>query len=71
MHGAAMHGAAVQTAATGTGATHADPAHGTAYERRRSQIEAYFDRTAAEAWSRLTSDAPLGRIRASADSLEQ
>ncbi|MBV9749400.1 MAG: magnesium protoporphyrin IX methyltransferase [Acetobacteraceae bacterium] len=34
------------------------------YAQRRSQLEAYFDRTAAEAWSRLTSDVPLGRIRA-------
>ncbi len=34
------------------------------YAERRSQLEAYFDRTAAEAWARLTSDAPLGRIRA-------
>jgi magnesium-protoporphyrin O-methyltransferase len=34
------------------------------YLRRRGQLETYFDRTAAEAWSRLTSDAPLGRIRA-------
>lgn len=32
--------------------------------RRRDAIEAYFDRTAVEAWARLTSDAPLGRIRA-------
>ncbi len=36
----------------------------TAYEERRSQLETYFDRTAVEAWSRLTSDAPVGRIRA-------
>jgi magnesium-protoporphyrin O-methyltransferase len=36
----------------------------TAYQVRRSQIETYFDRTAADAWKRLTSDAPLGRIRA-------
>ena len=36
----------------------------TRYERRRGQIEAYFDRTAAEAWARLTSDAPVSRIRA-------
>lgn len=36
----------------------------TSYQERRRQIEAYFDRTAAEAWSRLTSDAPLGRVRA-------
>jgi len=35
------------------------------YERRRGQLEAYFDRTAAEAWKRLTSDARVGRIRAS------
>jgi magnesium-protoporphyrin O-methyltransferase len=34
------------------------------YERRRGEIEHYFDRTAVEAWSRLTSDAPVGRIRA-------
>jgi len=33
------------------------------YEERRGQLLTYFDRTAAEAWSRLTSDAPLGRIR--------
>jgi magnesium-protoporphyrin O-methyltransferase len=35
-----------------------------AYRQRRGQIETYFDRTAADAWSRLTSDAPVGRIRA-------
>ena len=34
------------------------------YTDRRSQIETYFDRTAAQAWARLTSDAPVGRIRA-------
>jgi magnesium-protoporphyrin O-methyltransferase len=34
------------------------------YHARRGEIEAYFDRTAAEAWSRLTSEAPVGRIRA-------
>ncbi len=34
------------------------------YVERRGQIETYFDRTAAETWSRLTSDAPVGRIRA-------
>lgn len=34
------------------------------YEERRGQLEAYFDRTAVEAWKRLTSDAPVGRIRA-------
>jgi magnesium-protoporphyrin O-methyltransferase len=34
------------------------------YTERRSEIEHYFDRTAADAWARLTSDAPVGRIRA-------
>jgi len=34
------------------------------YLRRRGEIETYFDRTAAETWARLTSDAPVGRIRA-------
>jgi magnesium-protoporphyrin O-methyltransferase len=34
------------------------------YELRRTQLETYFDRTAAEAWSRLTSDAPVSKIRA-------
>lgn len=34
------------------------------YLERRGQIEAYFDRTAAQTWARLTSDAPVGRIRA-------
>ena len=33
------------------------------YKQRRSEVEHYFDRTAAEAWSRLTSTAPVGRIR--------
>jgi magnesium-protoporphyrin O-methyltransferase len=35
-----------------------------AYEQRRSQIEHYFDRTAADAWAKLTSNEPVGRIRA-------
>jgi magnesium-protoporphyrin O-methyltransferase len=35
------------------------------YTDRRGKIEAYFDRTAVQAWARLTSDAPLGRIRSS------
>lgn len=34
------------------------------YQERRSEIETYFDRTAVEAWKRLTSDAPVSRIRA-------
>jgi magnesium-protoporphyrin O-methyltransferase len=35
-----------------------------AYQERRKQIETYFDRTAVEAWARLTSTAPVGKIRA-------
>jgi magnesium-protoporphyrin O-methyltransferase len=38
--------------------------HTTQYTQRRGEIETYFDRTAVQAWARLTSDAPLGRIRA-------
>ncbi|CAN5757120.1 magnesium protoporphyrin IX methyltransferase [soil metagenome] len=34
------------------------------YHERRGEIETYFDRTAVQAWARLTSDAPVGRIRA-------
>ena len=36
----------------------------TSYLERREQIEAYFDRTAADAWARLTSDAPVSGVRA-------
>lgn len=34
------------------------------YQERRDQVESYFDRTAADAWKRLTSDAPVSGIRA-------
>jgi magnesium-protoporphyrin O-methyltransferase len=34
------------------------------YTERRGQLETYFDRTAHEAWKRLTSDAPVSGIRA-------
>jgi magnesium-protoporphyrin O-methyltransferase len=34
------------------------------YHERRGELQTYFDRTAVDAWSRLTSDAPVGRIRA-------
>lgn len=40
------------------------PPSAASYLERRGQIEHYFDRTAAEAWKRLTSDAPVGSIRA-------
>lgn len=36
----------------------------TTYIERRGELETYFDRTAVDAWKRLTSDAPVGRIRA-------
>ena len=35
------------------------------YRERRAWIGEYFDRTAAEAWKTLTSDAPVSRVRAS------
>lgn len=35
-----------------------------AYRDRLTRIETYFDRTAVRAWEQMTSDAPLGRIRA-------
>lgn len=34
------------------------------YQERRGQLQTYFDRTAVEAWSRLTSDAPVSGVRA-------
>jgi magnesium-protoporphyrin O-methyltransferase len=33
------------------------------YERTLTRVETYFDRTATAAWERLTSDAPVSRIR--------
>jgi magnesium-protoporphyrin O-methyltransferase len=35
-----------------------------AYDERRGELEAYFDRTALDAWAQLTSDAPVSKIRA-------
>ena len=34
------------------------------YATRRGELLQYFDRTAVEAWKRLTSDAPVNKIRA-------
>jgi magnesium-protoporphyrin O-methyltransferase len=34
------------------------------YENRKKELEEYFDRTAVSAWAKLTSDAPVNRIRA-------
>ena len=36
----------------------------TSYLHRRGELRTYFDRTAADTWARLTSDAPVSRIRA-------
>lgn len=33
------------------------------YRESRSRLEAYFDRTAAATWAKLTSDGPVSRIR--------
>jgi magnesium-protoporphyrin O-methyltransferase len=38
------------------------PTH--SFAARRGELEEYFDRTASEAWKRLTSDAPVSGIRA-------
>lgn len=34
------------------------------YEQRRGEVESYFDRTAADKWTDLTSDVPVSGIRA-------
>ncbi|MEL7489174.1 MAG: magnesium protoporphyrin IX methyltransferase [Pseudomonadota bacterium] len=36
----------------------------TTYTEKKSQLETYFDRTAADAWAKLTSDAPVSGVRA-------
>ena len=33
------------------------------YAATRARVEDYFDRTATRVWERLTSDAPVSRIR--------
>lgn len=35
-----------------------------AYNQRRSEVATYFDKTAVDAWRKLTSDAPVSKIRA-------
>lgn len=42
-----------------------EPVTSSSYQARRQWLEEYFDRTAAQTWARLTSNAPVGRIRAS------
>jgi magnesium-protoporphyrin O-methyltransferase len=34
------------------------------YQQRRGELETYFDRTAVEAWARLTTTAPVSGVRA-------
>jgi magnesium-protoporphyrin O-methyltransferase len=34
------------------------------YQERRGELQTYFDRTAVDAWARLTSNAPVSKIRA-------
>jgi len=34
------------------------------YDNKREELRTYFDRTAVEAWRRLTSDEPVGSVRA-------
>ena len=41
-----------------------DDSGDTRYQTRRGEIETYFDRSAVDAWARLTSTAPVGRVRA-------
>ncbi len=38
--------------------------HTPSYTTRRGELETYFDRTAVDAWARLTTDAPVSKIRA-------
>ena len=39
------------------------PPSRTGYDATRARVETYFDRTATRTWERLTSDAPVSRIR--------
>jgi magnesium-protoporphyrin O-methyltransferase len=57
------HASATMTAASADNGT---PAHSAsaAYHTRRGELLQYFDRTAVDAWKRLTSDAPVNKIRA-------
>ncbi|MEO0503611.1 MAG: methyltransferase domain-containing protein, partial [Pseudomonadota bacterium] len=34
-----------------------------AYDQTRARVETYFDQTATKTWERLTSDAPVSRVR--------
>jgi hypothetical protein len=35
------------------------PSHAVTYQQRRGELETYFDRTAVDAWARLTTTAPV------------
>ena len=38
-------------------------AHRPGYRATRARVETYFDKTATRTWERLTSDAPVSKIR--------
>ncbi|MFK7869397.1 MAG: magnesium protoporphyrin IX methyltransferase [Roseobacter sp.] len=43
--------------------SHPDEGTRAGYDATRARVETYFDRTATKTWERLTSDAPVSRIR--------
>ena len=43
--------------------TPADTKPAPGYDQTRARVEDYFDRSATKTWERLTSDAPVSRIR--------
>jgi magnesium-protoporphyrin O-methyltransferase len=45
------------------GARHIEPTGSHDYGRTRDRVETYFDQTATKTWERLTSDAPVSKIR--------
>lgn len=44
--------------------SHGELPAGATYVQTRAELETYFDRTASDAWAKLTSDAPVSGIRA-------
>jgi len=44
--------------------TFPEPPSAATYVQRREELEHYFDRTAADTWRALTSDAPVSKVRA-------
>ena len=54
----------VETQPVETQPVETQPVETSSYQTRRSELEQYFDRTAVDAWAKLTSDAPVSRVRA-------